>query len=221
MEQKDVTVGAVMTAPRYEAVAARNAIELAMQKLRIPLGISGGVFYGQCMQTMLEGLIKNGCDFAITVDSDSMFIPAHVQRLMDIAATYPQYHALAALQPMRGKGRVLGSLDKQTDVESNGKPIKVNTAHFGLTVLRLDRLQLVPKPWFWSQPDSEGSWGDGRTDEDIWFWKAWTKAGNDIYLDPGCRLGHLEEMVSVHDERGQLVHLYPEDWKSKSGSTVD
>jgi hypothetical protein len=94
----------------------------------------------------------------------------------------------------------------------DGTPIKVDTAHFGLTVINLERLKSVKKPWFYSQPDENGDWGEAKIDDDIWFWKQWREAGNSIYIDPNVRVGHMEEMVAVFDERMKVRHVYPADW---------
>lgn len=222
--EREIRVAALMTAPRYECVTARSAIERAMNDSGIPLTISGGVFYGQCMQSMMEGLIdgdKPKVDFIITIDFDSMFTARHVKRLLSIAAQEDEIDALAAIQPMRGKKRMLGSRYDGATVEWDGRPIKVDSAHFGLTVIDAEKLMKLEKPWFWSQPDENGSWDDGRVDSDVWFWRQWERAGNSVYIDPGTRLGHLEELVSYYDDKMNLLHTYPKDWKELSATTVD
>jgi len=218
---KSVRVAALMTAPRYEAVYARNFIEVAMKGLGIPLTVSGGVYYGQCMQLMLEDLVRQEVDYALTIDFDSMFTPEHVQRLLNIIASNDYIDAITAVQPKRGCGTVLAALEKQTSVEWDGRPIQVKSAHFGLTVINVKKLAALPKPWFMSQPDSNGSWTDDKIDDDVWFWKQWGEAGNTIFVDPGCRLGHLEEMVTVYSPTMELQHLYPKQWSECRASTVD
>lgn len=225
MEQQQVTkqvrVGAVMTAPRYEAVFARNYIEMALKQLGIPLTVSGGVYYGQCMQIMLSDLVRQGIDFALTVDFDSMFTAEHVQRLLNIIASNDYIDAIAALQPKRGCGTVLAALEKETDCEWTGRPLQVMSAHFGLTVIRVEKLKTLPKPWFIAQPDENGDWIGDKIDDDVFFWKRWREAGNSVYVDPGTRLGHLEEMVTVYDDQLQPIHLYPKQWSEQRASTVD
>lgn len=222
MEQgKSIRVAALMTAPRYEPVFARNFIEIAMKATGIPLTISGGVYYGQCMQIMMQSLLKQEVDYVLTVDFDSMFTPGHIQRLLNIIANNDHIDAITAIQPKRGCGTVLAALDQETSLEWDGKPIKVKSAHFGLTVISVKKLETLPRPWFWSQPDKDGDWTDDKIDDDVWFWKIWGEAGNSIYVDPGCRLGHLEEMVTVYDEKMQRQHLYPKYWSEIRESTVD
>lgn len=220
MDTKDVKVAALMTAPRYECVAARNTIEFAMHSAGVPLTISQGVFYHQCMQSMMESIVGN-VDYIITVDFDSIFTAKHVQRLLSIVAQENKIDALAAIQPMRGKKRMLGSRYEGGEVGWDGYPVKVDSAHFGLTVIDARKLADLPKPWFHNQPDERGSWGEDRIDADVWFWRQWEKAGNSVYIDPGCRLGHLEELVSVYDREMRLHRMYLGEWKENAEAMVD
>jgi hypothetical protein len=221
MESKKVTVSALMTAPRYEAVYARNYIEMALKSCGIPLTVSGGVYYGQCMQTMLESLIGK-VDYALTIDFDSMFTEKHVQRLLSLIAGHDQIDAIAAAQPKRGCGEILASRrEGARTVDWTGYPIQVDSAHFGLTVIDLKKLAGVPKPWFWAQPNEDGRWDGSKIDDDVYFWKKWQESGNRVFIDPGCRLGHLEEVITVFDDKMELQHLYPKQWSENRDSTVD
>ena len=215
-----VTVSALMTAPRYECVAARNRIEKAMRDTGIPLTISGGVYYGQCMQRMLEDLVEKDVQYALTVDFDSIFIAKHVHRLLSMIV-HTEADAVAAVQPKRGHGTILASKGAATSIEWTGEPIEVHSAHFGLTVLDLRKLANVPKPWFFGQPQDDGTYGDKKIDDDVWFWNQWRKAGNSVYIDPGCRLGHLEELVTYYDQQMKLIHAYMPDWETVCETTAD
>lgn len=222
MESKQVKVSAVMTAPRYEAVYARNYIEMALKAAGIPLTVSGGVFYGQCMSIMLADLLKRDVDYALTVDFDSMFTQRHIERLISIIAQEDKIDAISAIQPKRGVGDLLAAnSDGSREASWNGYPIKVDSMHFGLTVIDLAKLATIPEPWFWAQPNAEGKWDGDKIDDDVYFWKKWKEAGCSAYIDPGTRLGHLEEMVSVFDERMQVQHMYPKKWSEIRASTVD
>ena len=218
-----VTVAAVMTAPRFECVWARNQIERALAEAGIPLTISGGVYYGQCMQAMLESVVDSGTKYALTVDFDSIFTANHVRRLISIIEQEEQIDALAAIQPMCGKGRTLGAKrdgDKSLQ-DWNGYPLPMRTAHFGLTVIDCAKLRDVPQPWFHGRPNEDGRWGDGCIDDDVSFWMNWERAGNSVYIDPGSRLGHLEEMITIFDPEMNLEHLYPTQWEERRDSAVD
>lgn len=214
-----IKAAAIMTAPRYENTYARNHIERALKDIGIPLTVSGGVFYGQCMQMMLEDLAASDCDYAVTIDFDSLFTANQLRRLLNWIITRDEIDAITGLQVRRGKPVMLGTAPGGKDVEGgkqiewDGNPIKGTTAHFGLTVLDLKKLATVQKPWFVSTPDKNGRWTEDKTDDDVNFWLRWKEAGNSVYFDPGVRLGHLEEMVAIHDEHMNATHIYPADWE--------
>lgn len=210
---KNALVSAVMTCGRYEAVFARSMIEAALREVGIGLMYSQGVFYGHCMQQMLEDVLNIGADIVLTIDGDSIFKAEHINRLLNIIVNDESIDALSSLQLRRGKADVLGFHKDKKEIEWTGKPVQVTSAHFGLTALRVNKLKTVKKPWFFAQPDANGEWKDGRIDDDIWFWKQWEEAGNNLFLDVGCRIGHLEEMVASFDENLKPIHVYPGDWQ--------
>ena len=211
--QQHVNICALMTAGRYENTWCRNNMEHSFRKLGIPLIVSGGVYYGQCMQIMMEDAIKAGVEYILTVDGDSVFTPEQLQRLISIAVQEKDdIDALCAMQVRRGKKSILGTLEGQTQATWNGYPLRLDTAHFGLTIINAKKLAEVPKPWFFCQPSSTGGWDDDKIDSDVWFWCQWKKAARTLYMDPGCRIGHLEEMVAIHEEDMSITHMYPAEW---------
>jgi len=205
-------IGAFMTAPRYEAVWVRNKIDVALQQAKIPLTVSSGVFYGQCMQKMLEQAIDNGIEYALTVDFDSVFRCQDVHRLVNMAASRDDIDALAAMQCRRSMKYPLFTIGRETEVQLDGSPVKVDTAHFGLTVIKLDKLKDVPKPWFWCTPNADGRWETDKIDDDIYFWHKWKSAGLSVWVDPTANIGHLEEVVTQFDENGKHEFVYQNDW---------
>lgn len=216
---KKIKVTACMTCPRYENTWARNYIEKALQGAGIPLAVSGGVFYGQCMQMMLEQAIDDGCDVAITVDFDSVFTTAHVSRLLSILTFNDEIDAVCGMQCRRGaKTPLVTKSGERSAAIVLGETLEVSTAHFGLTAIDLHKLKGVQKPWFQCQPDSEGRWSDKKIDDDIWFWLQWAKAGNSIHMATDVQIGHLEEVVThfvEQDGQFQAIHSYPKDWSEK------
>lgn len=215
-EQKtQFTVAAFMTLPRYENVYCRNVIDQALREIGIPLQTAQGVFYGQCMQRLFTRAIEHNIDVAITIDFDSIITGDDIRRLLQTLATYPELDAVAAMQARRGGHFPLMTIQGQTKVDWDGKPIKVSTAHFGLTAIRLSKVAAMPKPWFHSTPGSDGDWEDdsGKIDDDIYFWQKWNACGNTLAVDPNIRIGHMEEMVAIHDEQMQVKHMYPKAWR--------
>ena len=217
-EQATITLAAYLTLPRYEAVVSRGIIENALKALKISLTTSQGVFWGQCMQRMFEKAVADGVDWILSVDSDSLFTATQLSLLLDTLASNPHIDALAALQCKRGAMDPLfttGEACGPRSMEVTGSPIKVLTAHFGLTLFRVDALKEVEKPWFKSQPCKDGTWGDERMDDDIWFWHQWRKAGKTIYVAPKVSIGHLEETVVMFNEQMQPEHMYVGQWREQ------
>ena len=215
-ESTTIRLGAYLTLPRYEAVASRSLIEVALRKLKIELTTSQGVFWGQCMQRMFNKAVEDGIDWILSLDSDSLFTAEQLSLLMDTLASNPHIDALAALQCRRGAPYPLlttgSGIDDQI-VEVGQAPFKVTTAHFGLTLIRVDSLKKTKKPWFFGQPSTEGEWDDTRMDDDIWFWHQWRLAGNNIYIAPQVSIGHLEETVAMFRDDMSPEHMYVHQWR--------
>jgi len=215
MTKSEFKVCAMLTLPRYENVYCRNVIDQALREVGIPLQTAQGVFYGQCMQRLMDRAISHEIDVAVTIDFDSLFTGKHIMQLLQCLANNPEIDAVAAMQARRGGHFPLMTIQGEKSVTWDGQPIKVSTAHFGLTAIRLSKVAAMPKPWFWSTPGEGGDWEDesGKIDDDIYFWKQWQKAGNSIYVDPNIRIGHMEEMVAIHDDAMQVKHMYPKKWR--------
>lgn len=209
---EDIKIAALMSTPRFGPLTARGVIEAALRPFNIPLNTFGGVFWGQCMQRALETYVDEGLDWVLTIDYDSLFTAQHLDRLIGTFGSHPEIDALAALQCRRGSLYPLMTIKGEKGTEVNGDPIQVTTAHFGMTLIRLDALKCIPKPWFKTQPDEGGGYGDERLDDDIWFWHQWREAGKSLYVAPNVSIGHLEETVAVFDEHMQASHIYVKDW---------
>lgn len=214
------TITALMTAPRYECTTARNVIEQTLRQLGVPLAVSGGVYYDQAMQTMMEQACEAGVDYILTVDGDSIFTPHQVRALVERIESDASIDAIAPLQVRRGVGTVLATAKEQEQSFTSG-PIAVETAHFGCTVIRASKLAQLPKPWFYSVPNDRGEWKTGKTDADIWFWQQWGSVGNSVVMDPSVRIGHLEEMVTFVDDSLNVRSIYVSDWLDRFGAEKD
>jgi hypothetical protein len=212
----EIKINAYMSLPRYEAAGPRAIIEGSLRKNGINLVTSQGVFWGQCMQRMFELAVNDGLDWIITTDFDSLFNADDVATLLHEFGTNPQCHALAALQCRRGKRFPLMTTGDTEMTLSTLDPIKCETAHFGMTLFRVSDLKDVAKPWFKSQPDENGEYGDNRLDDDIWFWQQWREAGKSVFVTPRIRIGHMEEMVAVYDENLEPHHEYITEWRENN-----
>lgn len=213
--QQAIKIAACMSIPRFGPLTARGVIEAALHPFGIPLHTYQGVFWGQCMQRAFEQYLDDGVDWILTLDFDSLVTKHDIDRLFGIFGSRTDIDALAPLQCRRGKPFPLATAEGKASLAlSNTEPVRITTAHFGCTLIRVDALRDVPKPWFKSQPDDDGGWGDGRMDDDIWFWHQWREAGRTLYLAPSVPIGHLEEMAAVFDpETLEPRHVYVGDWR--------
>ena len=57
----------------------------------------------------------------------------------------------------------------------------------------------MERPWFKGEPAPDGTWGEGRTDDDIWFWRQLERAGLKAWITPKVRIGHAELVVAWID----------------------
>jgi predicted SAM-dependent methyltransferase len=204
----------VMSVPRIGWNDAWVSIQKSLSPFGIPVEQFNGVFWGQCMQRAFQNALVDGIDWLLCIDYDSMITKEHVDKMLAIMGENPNIDALAPLQVRRGSEEApLATVKGQTEIAVTGDPILVTTAHFGLTLIRTECLKDLPKPWFYTQPDDSGEYGDGRIDDDIWFWHQWRKAGRNIYMTPEVRIGHLQLMVSEFDEDMQCRHVHITDWR--------
>ena len=218
-EQLDIKIAAMMSVPRYGSLNARGIIDMALRPFKIPLRISTGVFWGQCMQRMFQAAVDENLDWILTIDYDSLFTDKQVSDLMVTFGRNPHIDALAALQCRRHGEHPLMIIAGQAQTVVTGAPIKVDTAHFGLTLIRVEALRKMNKPWFHSITDKSGGWGDGRVDDDIYFWHRWRDAGLSLYVDPACAIGHEEECVSYLDDDMRVQRCAVHEWRKMMGLT--
>lgn len=202
----DIRVEAILSMPRLGFTSNFFAWAQALMPLGIRPTIGTGCFWDQVNTRVMEQFIDKA-EYLLLIDYDSFFIREDVEHLLTLAMTF-QCDALAGLQTKREDGRPMltlkGTLNTVVDGQQTTLPAEwfaepvqeVDTAHFGCTVLSTAALKRAKKPWFWSKPDPNGSWHDGRRDPDIWFWENWRESGNRIYVSPRVVIGHGEYVIT-------------------------
>jgi hypothetical protein len=211
----DVKIRGIMTCPRYGPLGARGLIEKAFNKLGIGLNIYYGVFWTQAFQRGMDRTAKTGIDWILTVDYDSLITWQHIKRLLDVFEGRPDIDVLCSLQARRELDFPLFTSGKDTEVVVKPEPFRVTSAHFGLTLIRTSILKDLPKPWFLGKPNEDGDWEDGKIDPDIHFWHVLRENGKNIYVDPLCRIGHMEECARWYDENLQLKRGTIPQWRDE------
>lgn len=221
-----VRVMAITSIPRLGWQDHWGCVDGVLGKRGIPLSRFSGAFWGQHMQTAMEAACAQELDWILTLDYDTLFTTKHLDRLLGIFGKNPHIDALASLQTGRHRDTPLMTIKKdgvtQLKAEINGSPLKVNTAHFGLTLIRVEKLRQLPKPWMHHQPGPDGTWTHvEHVDPDIWFWKQWGIAGHSLYVDPMCRVGHIEMCVSQFNENMDHQILSIKEWRETNGLTLE
>ncbi len=236
-EYKPLKIAAVMSRPREGPLDTMDCIVRCMTRHNIPYASYPGPFWEMGLQSAFESAIENGIDILITFDYDSLFTENDFDVMLHTFLQNEQMDALAALQPQRGSGILMFGLAGHEDgsqVRMNiGEPIKVDYAHFGLTLFRLAKLKNIPKPWLLNVPCKDGSWrrqeggefDTQRIDSDMYFWRnKWGPAGCSTYVHSGVFLGHIERMVAIFHidrwtdadgkkhEKGGVKHFHLRDW---------
>jgi len=212
---EQIKMRAVCSIPRIGWNDSWQTIVDSLRPFGIPYETFNGVFWGQCMQRAFENALKDGIDWLLTLDYDSLILPEHVDRLIGHMGENPHVDAVAAFQMRRGQDFPLMTCGKNKEAGVDDGLIKVTTAHFGLTLFRVEALKDIPKPWFWAKPDTNGEWSDDRLDDDIWFWHQFRLAGRQAYVAPDVRIGHLELMVSDFDDDFKPRHMHISEWRRR------
>lgn len=217
-----INVSGAMSVPR---LGFMDNLFCAMESV-IPCQVKfrkhGGAFWGQSMTKVFERILEeDNPDAILTMDYDSIFLPKHLAHLMQLMMLHPEIDALAPIQSSRhlpttlftvpgpegDNAPTLSRVDLAPDV------MKVATAHFGLTLLRADKLRALPKPWFHSIPSPNNDWNDGHIDEDIAFWRKWAEAGNSLYIANRVPIGHAELMVRWPDINLEVTYQSMTDFQ--------
>jgi len=196
---------AVLSAPRFGPVMHFRCASKAFGRARVPYQILGGAYWHQVMSEVIEAQISDPeIRYVITCDYDTVFGYEDVLELYRLMESVPGADAIFPLESKRGSDHALfGILGK------DGKPVSaisfaqlgrnllpVTHGHFGLTILRAEKLRTFARPWMNSTPGPEGRWGDGKKDADIDFWHHWTTSGRTLFLAPRLVVGHMQEMVT-------------------------
>lgn len=210
---KSPRIHAVMSTPRLGFMDNFMSIVQGLTQFRMPINRVTGSNWGQCLTRGMESALEDpDLDLVLTIDYDTVFRARDLVALVQTIMCYPEVDALAPIQSSRANARPLltvsapGAKRPVTFGDFEGDVTRIATAHFGLTLLRAEKLRALPRPWFHHVPDAEGRWNDGRVDDDIAFWHKWREAGNTLYLANRVPVGHLELMVKWPGRDLQVIH---------------
>ena len=99
-------------------------------------------------------------------------------------------------------------------IDLNQEFSQAMTGHFGLTIIRLEAVKRMPKPWFLSTTNDAGEWedGPGRADADVGFWCMLNHVGGKVYQANRIRIGHMELTATWPTVDGRMVRRSIEDF---------
>lgn len=213
-------IGAIMSMPRLAFTDTMHCALATCFELGIKFRKTTGVFWGQCLERGLESYLEEDVEFVAVIDYDSVFRPEHFRRMAWTIAARPDIDALCPIQVKRGETAMLMGM-----LQDDGTPFPADTpitvghfqnevvraawGNFGLTFLRVSALRDLPHPWFLGQPNADNKWGEGRVDDDIYFWRHFQKCGKKLYAACRIPIGHAELLVKWPSEQGDAMYQYP------------
>lgn len=223
-QQARPNIQAVMSTPRLGFMDNFMCAMHVFPQAGINLRRVQGAFWGQCLERGIQACLDDGADIILTMDYDTVFDMHHLNELMYAVKSYPEYDAFAPLQVSRGNDQLL-----MCKVDESGTPIAehsarpyietdavpVDSAHFGLTAIRASALRKMPKPWFKAEPAADGGWGDGRVDDDIYFWRKLKRSGGQLAVCPRVAVGHMELMVRWPGPETQAIYQTVNEYHSQ------
>lgn len=216
-------VAAAMSVPRLGFMDNFFCSFSSLLPLKIPIRKHTGAFWGQCLERCIDEWIAEGREWILTIDYDTIFTRAHVEELLRLARDYPEADAIAPIQAGRSRESVLMTV-RGTDGESKKEVARddfeadllpICTAHFGLTLLKVEKIKQMARPLFLGVPADDGTWGDGRTDDDIYFWRQWEAAGNTLFLANRVAVGHADMMILWPDNDLRPIYQHPSEFYDK------
>ena len=196
---KDVTF--IMSMPRLAFTDNMYSLQDATYNLGIYGQRHGGAFWEQGIENLLEDAIEKKYKYALAIDYDTFYTSWHIIDLYNLMEENPDIGVLFPLQSRRGHPYPMAAyfMDDAGDMVKVAKGAFVNgvtpcdTGHFGLTMIRLEELKKLEKPWFESKTNADGNWRRKHKDADVNFWIKCKPAGIKVALAE-VWIGHLELM---------------------------
>ncbi len=148
-----------------------------MKSLEIPssMVIVTGCYVNKSRQEMFEKSVATGCTHTMSIDTDMVFEPDAVARLLaldkDIVGANYNKRQLPITPIVK---------EPITEVS------EVEFVPGGFMLVKNEILKDLPKPWF------DYRWeGDKHIDDDVVFCKKAKEAGFEVWCDPTIKVGHL------------------------------
>lgn len=210
-------IAAVMSTPRVGPLATMDSVFCALAPLNVPLLRGEGAFWHHSLTRGIERALKQGADFILTVDYDTVFEaePTNnaVAKLACLLFDNPDVDVVVAAQMKREGGELLATTAREVKLLDALVPI--TQGHFGLTLFRRRVFERLPKPWFNDVPNEDGEWNENRVDADIAFWKLCAAHDINVQMSLDVMIGHMEWVVTWPGQDLKAVYQPLNDWREK------
>lgn len=164
----------------------------------------------------IEASTKNAldstqADYFMYTDYDGIFTAADALKMLDRINGDATIGAIVCQQMSRHDDMPLVFDEK---IDYSGPMSDVTFGHFGLTFVRREVFEEMPRPWFWSIPGVNADGGIGqeypnRSDADITFWRSMAECGFRVVQCNDVVIGHLVEAVKFPLDKGSGVQYQP------------
>ena len=208
----------VSTVPRVGFSETFNNINQVGFQMKIPTVQTGTAYWNQGLSSAIKQCMKHDPKYILCYDGDSVFLPSHVETLLNTIKANPDMDAICPVQADRNgqiplayawNNRRLGPYDFSQLLT------EVPHGHFGCTILRTSVFARMPKPWFVGHSGADGDWdGAGKRDDDTNFWWNFNKVGMHLYQANRVVIGHMELHVRWQTPHGVIVQTL-QDWRTK------
>ncbi len=207
-------IAVCMTMGNMTWTACAEAQRDVLAKCDLPVFWCAGGFWEQGLTNLWQEKISEGYDWALVTDHDSFFSPEDVGELRKLIEGSGNGDVFCGTQIKRGGNQVL-MVPYGFECEGKTAPApqddanvtRVSLGHFGLTLFNLKAIEQLPRPWFRSSTGPEG-----RIDPDIYFWRAWDKAGYTLYQANDVLVGHLQYVVTWPTRNRMVAHQFLGDY---------
>lgn len=208
------TVAAVVSMPRLGFNDFWSGVYRELSALGIPLTKTTGAYWDRDLTRGIQEAISSfDPEWILTLDYDTIFSRDQILSLLDIVRRRPNVDALAPLQTARHHPRPMftlkhpetGEVIQRVDRSAmmRGEVIKSESAHFGLTLLRVSALRDLKEPWFERE---------GDIDPDVNFWIRWKEQGFSLYSALRVPVGHAELMIRWPGRNMAAIYQAPSEF---------
>lgn len=192
-----------------------------------PLGLmpveASGCFWNEQLENLIELAIRDGFDYVLTIDFDTIFDRQHVEDMLALGERNPQADVIVPWFMRRdtdernfGVRRDDGTFRRRfSEEEFEPELMPIHTGHFGFTLIRLAALEKMPRPLLWAQPDENGRWFEGCVQSDIYFFNQVKAHGLNLCLATQIRVGHLQQVISWPTKDFGIEHQYVEAFRKE------